>query len=77
MPEVQRESAHAAHTGQIYASQLQLYGAFGQLMALELHRRITMIPNAESAEYVRKLAENNGIKLPAPRKKKGFFRFVL
>lgn len=44
-------------------------GPFGQLMALELHRRVTLMPNTESIAYVRALAESNGVKLPEPKKK--------
>lgn len=43
-------------------------GPWGQLSALELHRRVTLMPNQESIDYVKRLAESNGIKLPAGKK---------
>jgi len=46
-------------------------GVMGKVMALEMHRLITLMPNVESIEYVKSLALKNGIKLPDA--KKGFF----
>ena len=43
-------------------------GPWGQIAALELHRRVTLIPDKESIEYVKRLAESNGIKLPEGKK---------
>jgi hypothetical protein len=43
-------------------------GPMGQLTALELNRRITLMPNSESIEYVKQLAQKNGIELPKPKK---------
>ena len=43
-------------------------GPWGQIAALELHRLVTLIPNKESIEYVKRLAEGNGIKLPEGKK---------
>lgn len=46
-------------------------GPMGQLTALTLHEWITLMPHAESIEYVKELAKKNGIELPG--QKKGFF----
>ena len=41
-------------------------GPLSQLAALELHRRLTGLPNVESIAKVRELATKNGIVLPDP-----------
>jgi hypothetical protein len=46
-------------------------GPMGQLTALTIHKWITLMPHIESIEYVKELAEKNGIELPG--QKKGFF----
>jgi hypothetical protein len=46
-------------------------GPMGQLTALTIHRWITLMPYKESIEYVKNLANKNGIELPG--QKKGFF----
>ncbi len=41
-------------------------GPLSQLAALELHRRLTKLPNVESIAKVRALASANGVVLPDP-----------
>src|SRR5689334_20788686 len=41
-------------------------GPLSQLAAIELHRRLTKLPNAESIDKVRAIATANGVELPPP-----------
>lgn len=46
-------------------------GPMGQMMAITMHRWITLMPHEESTNYIKELASKNGIVLPG--QKKGFF----
>src|SRR5688572_15447810 len=52
-------------------------GPLSQLAALEMHRRLTRMPNVESIAKVRELATKNGVTLPDPADANKLARNVL
>jgi hypothetical protein len=52
-------------------------GPLSQLAALELHRRLTRMPNVESIAKVRELATKNGVTLPDPADAGKAFRSIM
>jgi len=52
-------------------------GPMGQLVALELHRRLTRMPNMQSIAVVRELATKNGLTLPEPADANKLLRNIL